>query len=68
MNLNVHIEMALRSIARYIDEARMEYYSEKVQECAGDQKKLFEIIKSLFDSLKDLADAFGDCFMIKIQK
>ena len=62
-----------------IDEAKTEYYSGKVQECAGDQKKLFEIIKSLTkplqqeqypdsDSLKDLADAFGDFFIMKIQK
>ena len=62
-----------------IDEAKTEHYSGKVQECAGDQKKLFEIIKSLpkplrqeqypdSDSLKDLADAFGDFFIIKIQK
>ena len=62
-----------------IDEAKTEYYSGKVQECTGDQKKLFEIIKSLTkplqqqqypdsDSLKDLADAFGDFFIMKIQK
>ena len=62
-----------------IDEAKTEYYSGKVQECAGDQKKLFEIIKSLTkplqqeqypdsDSMKDLADAFGDFFIMKIQK
>ena len=62
-----------------IDEAKTEYYSGKVQECAGDQKKLFEIIKSLTkplqqekypdsDSSKDLADAFGDFFIMKIQK
>ena len=62
-----------------IDEAKTEYYSGKVQECAQDQKKLFEIIKSLTkplqqeqypdsDSLKDLADAFGDFFIMKIQK
>ena len=62
-----------------IDEAKTEYYSGKVQECAGDQNKIFEIIKSLtkplqqeqyldFDSLKDLADAFGDFFIMKIQK
>ena len=62
-----------------IDEAKTEHYSGKVQECAGDQKKLFEIIKSLtkplqhkqypdFDSLKDLADAFGDFFIMRIQK
>ena len=61
------------------DEAKTEYYSGKVQECAGDQKKLFEINKSLTkplqqeqypesDSLKDLADAFGDFFIMKIQK
>ena len=62
-----------------IDEAKTGYYVGKVQECAGDQKKLFEIIKSLTkplkqeqypdsDSLKDLADAFGDFFIMKIQK
>ena len=61
------------------DKAKTEYYSAKVQECAGDQKKLFEIIQSLTkplqqeqypdsDSLKDLADAFGDFFIMKIQK
>ena len=58
---------------------KTEYYSWKVQEYAGDQKKLFEIIKSLTkplqqeqypdsDSLQDLADAFDDFFMMKIQK
>ena len=62
-----------------IDEAKTEYYSGKVQECAGDQKKLFEIIKSLTkplqqeqypdsDTMKDLADAFGDFFVMKFQK
>ena len=62
-----------------IDEAKTEYYSGKVQECAWDQKKLFEIIKLLTkplqqeqypdsDSLKDLADAFGDFFIMKIKK
>ena len=62
-----------------IDEAKTEYYSGTVQECAGDQKKLFEIIESLtkplqqeqypnLDSLKDLADAFDDFFLMKIQK
>ena len=56
-----------------IDEAKTEYYSGKVQECAGYKKKLFEIIKSPTkqlqqkhypdsDSLKDLSDAFGDFF------
>ena len=35
-----------------IDEAKTEYYSGKVQECAGDQKKLFEIIKSLTKPLQ----------------
>ena len=56
-----------------------ECYSGKVQGCARDQKKLFEIIKSLTkplqqeqypdsDSLKDLADASGDLFIMKIQK
>ena len=62
-----------------IDEAKTEYYSGNVQECAGDQKKLFEIIKSLTkplqqeqypdsDSLKDLADAFGEFYIMKIKK
>ena len=62
-----------------IDEAKKEYYSEKVQDCAGDQKKPFEIIKSLTKALqqeqypdshswKDLADVFGDFFMMKIQR
>ena len=61
-----------------IDEAKTEYYSGNFQECAEDQKKLFEIIKSLtkplqqeqytdFDSLKDLADACGDFFIMKIK-
>ena len=62
-----------------IDEAKTGYYSGKVQESAGHLKKLLEIIKSLTkplqqeqypnsDSLKDLADAFGDFFIMKIQK
>ena len=62
-----------------IDEAKTEYYFGKVQECAGDQKKLFNTIKSLTkalqqeqcpdsDSLKDLADTFGDFFIMKIKK
>ena len=60
-----------------IDEAQTEHYSGKVQQCAGDQKKLFEIIQSLTksihqeqypDSLKDLADTFGDFFIMKIQE
>ena len=62
-----------------IDKTTTEYYSRKVQECGRDQKKLFEIINSLtkplkweqytyFDSLKDLADTFGDFFVMKIKK
>ena len=35
-----------------INEAKAEYYSGKVQECAGDQKKLFKIIKFLTKSLQ----------------
>ena len=67
---------------RYIsatDEAKAEYCSGKVQECAGDQNKLLEIIKSLTkllqqkqypdsDSLNDLADTYGDFFLMNIQK
>ena len=51
----------------------------RLQECAGDQKKFFQIIKSIIkqlqqeqypdsDSLKDLLDALGDFFSMKIQK
>ena len=57
----------------------MEYYSGKVQEYTGEQNKLFEIIKSFTrllqqeqypesGPLKDPADAFGDFFIMKIQK
>ena len=35
-----------------IDEAKTEYHSGKIQECAGDQKKLFEIIKPLTQPLQ----------------
>jgi hypothetical protein len=62
-----------------LETAKTECYSNQVQMCAGDQKKLFSLIKSLTKpqqqeqypdaaSLKDLADAFGDFFVMKINK
>ena len=58
--------------------AKTDSYSNQVQKCAGDQKKLFSLIKSLTKplqqqqypdsaSLKDLADAFGNFFVMKIK-
>ena len=62
-----------------IDGAKREYFSDKIAQCDGDQKKLFALIKSLKKplqteqyptgaSLKDLADAFGAFFVDKIKK
>ena len=60
-----------------IDELKKEYNSGIFQECVGDQKKRFEIIKyptkplqeqyRHSDPLKDLADALGDFFVMKIR-
>ena len=70
---------ALRNECRAaVDDAKLNYYSDKVQQCAGDQKKLFALITSLkkplqseqypsSTSLKGLADAFGEFFVTKIK-
>jgi hypothetical protein len=62
-----------------INKAKQEYYSSKVLNCKGDQKKLFTIIKTLSKPLSDieypdytspneLANNFGDYFALKIIK
>jgi hypothetical protein len=62
-----------------MDAARSEHFSSKVLECAGDQKKLFNLINTLMSppkctvypehsSLPELANEFGKYFAMKIQK
>ena len=61
-----------------INKAKTDYFSDKVLQCQGDQKKLFALIKSLSKpmqqeqypdsaSLHDLANAFGEFFAVKIK-
>jgi hypothetical protein len=60
-----------------MDEAKTKYYSEKVKECAGDQRQLFKLINHLtkptqdtqypaHTSLSQLANDFGNFFATKI--
>ena len=61
-----------------IDEAKMEYYSGKVQECAEDQRNSSKSLNPSqtiainaipdTDILKDLADTFCDFFKVKFHK
>ena len=62
-----------------MDKSRTEFFSGRIAECTGDQKKLFNEIKTLMkpteitsypdhESLLDLADSFGDFFVQKIQR
>ena len=59
--------------------AKAKYYQDKVEQCEGDQKKLFEIVDSLLGRGKckslppnedafSLAEAFSEFFITKIQK
>ena len=60
-----------------IEKTKTEYYSDQVQKCAGDQKKLFALIRSISkpqeqeqypdcSSLQNLANAFANFFAMKI--
>ena len=62
-----------------MDSARTRYYSDKVLECSGDQKKLFALISTLTSPSKcvqypdhssplALANEFGEFFIMKIDK
>ena len=58
--------------------AKQQYYSDKIIECQGDERKLFELLKSLFEakekiqypasaSKQKLANDFNDYFVAKIK-
>ena len=47
-----HYRLVRERYRSAIDEAKTAYCSAKVQECAGDQKLFFEIIKSLTKPLQ----------------
>ena len=62
-----------------ICKAKAKYYHDKVEECEGDQKKLFEIVDSLlghgkcksllpYEDALSLAEDFSKFFITKIQK
>ena len=66
-------------VNKLVDQAKKDYYSGKISECANDQKQLFKIVNSLFHKSKDtplpsfesaeeLADRFANFFVEKINK
>ena len=60
-----------------LNTAKQKYYSDKIEESQGDQRKLFEIVKSIMkpkdrvkypasSSMKNLTDEFNEYFITKI--
>eukprot|EP00914_Ancora_sagittata_P028856 GHVO01056918.1.p1 GENE.GHVO01056918.1~~GHVO01056918.1.p1 ORF type:complete len:113 (+),score=9.03 GHVO01056918.1:221-559(+) len=75
--LNVHLEIfkdQKRKVKLLMDQAREDYYGDVVEECEGDQKKLFRVVNKLLHrdvvsdsntpisatSLKRIDSAFGN--------
>jgi hypothetical protein len=68
-----------RKVNRLIEKAKKEYYAEKIEQCAGDQKELFKVVNKLLHKPQDnplpthetpeeLANRFADFFVEKIRK
>ena len=67
------------AVKKVIKKAKSQYFLTKIEQCEGDQKKLFNIVDSLLGRGKstelphsaspiDLAEAFNDFFITKIAK
>ena len=77
--LRHQFKLARNACRMEMDSARCSHYSDKIIQCAGDQKKLFTLINNLTkpmqqaqypecDSLEQLASAFGNFFISKIEQ
>ena len=66
-------------VNKLVDQAKKDYYSGRISDCANDQKQLFKIVNSLFhksketplpshESPEELADRFANFFVEKINK
>ena len=70
--------VARNKVSTLIHEAKTDYYRTKIINCAGDQRKIFELINELTHrkstpklpsgSTEDLLKAFSDFFIQKIEK
>ena len=79
--LTVHrqaYEAERENVKKLIEDEQVKYYNNKVEECSGDQKKLFSIVDKLLnkgkstalpehDNLKTLVNEFSDFFQGKIE-
>ena len=80
--LTVHLEIYKAQcclVSKLCKAAKRDYYHRKIEECHGDQKKLFQITKELMNKRKtntlpshvdskDIAESFSDYFTSKITK
>ena len=72
-------KMQINIVNTMVDEAKSEYFKEKISQADGDQRAIFKIVEKLIhskgrlllptcNSMKSLCERFGNFFVTKIQK